>query len=205
MTRTTLLGLGLSALAACLFAGCASTTLTSSWKDPEYTGGSPSKVLVIGVAQNAQRRRLFEDAFVRRLQERGTDALASYRVFGAEGMLTRERVEAELRSSDIDAVLVTRLVGSKTEIVHHPETVRVDPRVGGWHRYYAGSYEITRTPASTSEFTVLSLESNLFDKGTGKPIWSASFETVPEGSVEDVIKSFVDAALKSLEDEQLVR
>ena len=51
----------------------------------------------------------------------------------------------------------------------------------------------------------MTLETNFFDTATGKLIWSGSFETTLEGSAEGIIKSFVDSALKSLADAQLVR
>jgi hypothetical protein len=196
--------LALAALSVCLFAACSSTTLRGSWKDEQYTGGPLSKLLVIGVAQNTQNQRNFEDEFVKRLEERGTAALASYRIFGAEARLEREVVENKVRDSDISAVLVTKLVGSKIETVHHPATTSVN-RSGGWHGYYSGSWDVTHRPASTEQYEVLSLESNLFDSQTSKLIWSASFETVVERTPQELIKSFVDVALKSLVEEQLVR
>jgi hypothetical protein len=159
-------------------------------------------MFIIGVAENAQRRRIFEDEFVRRLKERGTDALASYRVFDGEEMLKRKVVEEKVRELGIEAVLVTRVVGSKTETVQYPGTTTYR---GNYYRYYSRSYEITHRPASTSTYEVASLESNLFGAETGHLIWSASFETVLEGLAEDVIRSFVGAALESLADEQLVR
>jgi hypothetical protein len=47
---------------ALLVAGCFSTTLTGSWKSPDYTG-QVKKVYIIGIAKQEPTRRIFEDEF----------------------------------------------------------------------------------------------------------------------------------------------
>ena len=161
-------------------------------------------MLVIAVAQDPENRQVFEDQFVGRLGERGGHGLASHLVFGSGEMLKREVVEDEVRNSDIDAVLVTRVVGSRRDAVQAPGTVFTGSYRGGWHGYYARSYELRNSSAYTVEFEVLSLESNAFDTGTGELIWSASFETVAQGTDDDLIASLIDAVVKSLAEQQLI-
>lgn len=204
MGRVRMLVFAVPAMAAWLLAACSLTSQTGSWKDEGYTGGPLGKVLVIAVARDPENRRIFEDQFVGRLGERGGHGLASHLVFGSGELLKREVVEDEVRNSDIDAVLVTRMLGSRTDAVQAPGTVFTDAYRGGWHGYYSRSYELRNSSAYTVEFEILSLESNAFDTGTGELIWSASFETVAQGTDDDLIGSLIDAVLKSLEKQQLI-
>ena len=55
---------GLGALIAAFGAGCATTSLTSAWKDPSYQG-RPRKIMVIELAKKPANKRLIEDEFVR--------------------------------------------------------------------------------------------------------------------------------------------
>ena len=70
---------GLVFSVAILVSACASTQITSVWRDPSYQS-RPAKIMVIGVAKNPINRRLFEDEFVSQLKSHGTDAVASYTV-----------------------------------------------------------------------------------------------------------------------------
>ena len=46
---------------------CATTKLTSTWKDKDYTGGSFKSVLIVGAAEKLTDRIRFEEAFVKQL------------------------------------------------------------------------------------------------------------------------------------------
>ena len=202
MARITMSVLGLSTTAVCLLAACSWTTLTGSWQDEDYSAGPLSSVMVIGVARQQQNQRIFEDEFVKRLRGRNVRAVASYRIFDDVDALTREEVEAEVEKSNIDAVLITEVVGSRTETVQHPSGR--SPYGGGWHRYYSSSYDYTHNLPTASRFEVVSLDSKIFYMATGKVIWSASFDTVLEGSTERHIKSFIGQCMKSLRKADLI-
>jgi hypothetical protein len=192
-----------------LLAACSSTTLTGSWKDESYREGYLRSALVIGVASEEQVRRVFEDAFVARLEERRVEAIPSYRLFPDERGMSREAVDEEVRRANIQAILVTRVLRRETETVESPGSTRVDayPRGGRWHGYYSRSYEITHTPSQTTTFEVVTLESNLYSTKTDDLVWSATFRTTVDEfeNQNQRIASFVSRALESLQKEDLVR
>ena len=49
------------ACVALALAGCAATTLKNSWRDPAYKGPPLKKVMVVGVSNQPDTRRTFED------------------------------------------------------------------------------------------------------------------------------------------------
>ena len=52
--------------------GCATTSVKSVWKDPEFHRRSLTKTVVIGVHKKATLRRTFEDLFVEEFMIKGT-------------------------------------------------------------------------------------------------------------------------------------
>jgi hypothetical protein len=67
-----------AALVLALVGACQSTTLENSWRDAQYKGPPLKKLLVVGVANQATTRRLFEDGFVKELAEIGVAGVQSY-------------------------------------------------------------------------------------------------------------------------------
>jgi hypothetical protein len=198
-------------LVCCLCFACSPTVLTGSWRDPEYTGGPLKKVLVVSLSRNDLIRRMLEDEFARQLGETGIQAVSSYGFFTGEQLKEqREQVEAKIRGLGFDQVLVTRLVGKRTEEVVQPGTVYGgDYYPGGWNGYYRDSWNVVYQPPVTYQVDIATIESKLFDLDTGKMIWSGLLETEIGGTAmsankEKVIRSFVRVVVKDLKKEKLI-
>jgi hypothetical protein len=194
--------------AGMLLAACASTQLTSEWRDEGYTGGPLKKLMVIGVGIDGRVRRLVEDEFVTKLQARGTEAIASYQLFPSEDKMSREAVEEKVRELEAQAILVTRMLGHETETVEYPGSTRIEevPSGGRWHRYYSRSWEVTHTPPRTVRYDVATLESEVFEAHTDRLLWAATFRTTVDESESrnQAVASFVSQALKSLRKNDLI-
>ena len=201
MTKRALLGP--FCLAAWALAACATTTLTSSWKDESYSGGIFRKVLIVGVSEQPRNRRIFEDEFAARLQSRGVETVASYRIVPTDGKLNRAEVQSKIQGRGFDAVVVVSRISERTETIQHPGRIEVDQR-GGWHGHYSRRWEGTYMPPTTTEYQVAVLEANVYDPRTDRLIWTGSFETEILESVNRAVESFVLGAIKSLEEAQLI-
>ena len=75
--RTTSVYLLVLMLAVALFAACATTKVTSVWKDASYQG-KLRKVFVYAILKNQTNRRIAEDEFVNHFKARGIDAVPSW-------------------------------------------------------------------------------------------------------------------------------
>jgi hypothetical protein len=202
-------------LLALLATGCSPTVLAGSWRDPQYAGGPIRKVLVVGVSEQDLVRRLFEDEFARQLREEGVTAAASYGFFSVEQVRERrEAVEAKVRGLGYDKIIVTRLVGKRDVEVVQPGTVYGSTGYGGryyggWHDYYRDSWSIVYEPPVVYQVTVATIESKLFDLGTGQPIWSGLLETEVGGTamssnMEYLIEDFVRTVIRDFAKEGLL-
>jgi hypothetical protein len=192
---------------------CSLTNLNAVWKDPEYQGGKLKNILVVGESSNTVVRRIFEDEFTARFKSRGTNAIPSYTIFPSDKTLDKDTIESKSRELGIDAMLIARVIDTKTkrELMPAPSGYYYqDIYFYDWpNRYspffsssYSGRYHNDRVYAS--EYEVVNLETNLYDTQTGKLIWSALSDTVVGGSTELEVNSVVKVIMNNLAKNQLI-
>ena len=204
-----------AAAALCLLvaASCSLTNLNAVWKDPQYQGGKLKNVLVIGGSTNQVVRRIFEDEFTARLKTRGTNAIPSYTIFPSENTLDKETIESKSRDLGIDAMLIARVVDTKTKKQLTPAPSNYyyrDTYFYDWpnrySRFYSSSFpgRYYNDRSYYSEYEVVNLETTIYDTQSGKMIWSALSDTVLGGSSELEINSVVETIMKNLAENQLI-
>jgi hypothetical protein len=94
-----------------LGAGKADISLAEHWANPDHDRSKLEKVMVIGITDQREARRHFEDKFVSHLKGRSIDAVTSYslvpdlRHIDAEGNLIEE-----IARQKIDSAITVRLV-----------------------------------------------------------------------------------------------
>jgi len=106
-------------LALLLLPSCATTKLTSLWRDETYRD-HPRKILVIGMLKTPANQRILEDEMVRQLKARGTDAVASYTVLPEQVQANKETITAKMNELGADAVLISRLMDKKSVTTYVP-------------------------------------------------------------------------------------
>ncbi len=199
------ISIGLLMLIAMLITACATTTLTSAWKDPSYQG-QPRKIMVIGIAKKPVNKRIFEDEFVRQLKARGTNAVASYTVMPDEKQGDHAVIAAKMKEQGADAVLISRLASKKTVQTYVPGSVYYPPsNYRDWRDYYGYGSQAVYTPGYTAEDEYALMETNLYNAGNNKLIWSASSETEILGSDQNQIKSYIGVMVNAMADQKLLR
>jgi hypothetical protein len=199
--------------AVALFTGCASTELTSAWKDPAYQG-SPKKILVYAVLKNQMRRRIFEDEFVAHFKYRGVNAVPGYEVFPGEELVKKEVLEEKIKSLGFDALLLTQVTGTKTELVQVPGTVNYQPMPGPMYQpapyyrsypgYYNAGYTATYTPSYTVEDNYVMTETSLFDAISQRLIWSGAAATRIGDKDQKLIKDYVATMIDAIRKDKVV-
>jgi len=166
-----------------LLSGCAGgNKMLASWKDASYTGPVKGKVLVVGVARNDTHRRIFEDSLVANLQAEGVDAVSSYTVDDDGVEPTKAAVTAVVKQSGASTVLVTHVIGSDEKSQYFPAVgaTLIDPGYygGGLYSYYPRVYNYVYMPAQTFSKEIVTLETGLYDTGSGQLIWIGRSDAV---------------------------
>lgn len=141
---------------ASLLAGCSTTTLSGSWKDPEYRG-QIRKVYIVGVARQELNRRIFEDTFSRELATLGVTGIASYQRLSPEQLDNKDALVDQVGKSGADSILMARMTNLRVEQVTSPGYVSGSyfapaPYYRSWDSYYERRYEAIYQPPTVTEF-----------------------------------------------------
>ncbi len=184
-----------------LLASCATTSLTTSWHDAQFSGGAMfDDVLIIGVSEDETLRRLYEDGFVAKLSESGLRGVASYTLDIPDIKPTQKAVAAAVEAADARYVMITRHVSTDTKQHYRPpEPVYVDPFYSRMDRYYPLAYrEAYYRPGYSYSVTTVLLESNLYDVETQKLIWSAQSKSVDPAMTKKYLDELITVFTQDL-------
>jgi hypothetical protein len=194
-----LVGLGAFVAVAVTVAGCASTTMQSTWRDPGYSGAPFRKVFVLGqIARDVTARRLLEDALVTRMQAGGADAVPAWRHLPGDRQADEATFAASIAASGADALLMVRLLGIDTQTNISPGWV---PGPGyGWYGAYSGWYAVPQV----TQYQIAVVETTLFDAQTKRLVWSGTSETFNPTSVQKDAPGFAEVIVSTLQKSGLV-
>lgn len=199
-------------------AACSRTDMTSSWTIADFKGPI-EKIYIVGIAKDEMNRRIFEDAFSNQFFSEGVSSEASYRDLAFSKDLKKEAIAKDMVERGCDAVVLTRLIGQRTETVTTPVYDPVylpGPYYGGygrynrprhygsWGGYYGHPLAFSYVPTKTTERVILTVESVMYDLKTEQLIWSAQYETAVEGSIDDMIDKYVKAVVKDLKGKKII-
>ena len=187
-----------------LFLGCATTKITSIWKDSAFSANKLGKVMVVGVAEEEGARRVFEDAFVLQLRNKNVDAISSYNKFSLEEIQNnKDSVNVLMQQEAVNTVIVTRMIDRKTEQVYYPPDYHTPSTTyrHGWHDYYSTGYATMISPGYFETYDIVKLETNVYDAQSDKLLWSGLSESSFEkgaGSqkIGEVVEKVITALLK---------
>jgi hypothetical protein len=187
-------------------AGCASTTLTSVWRDPSYSGGPLRSVLVMGISEETGVRRIFEDEFSARLKSVGVIATPSYTLIPQDGPAERAVLDAAIARAGAQGVLVTRLLRIERRTNYAPGYVWAVPAVGyyrNFHGYYSSAW-VRYAPPQAIDYDIVALETNLWSPRQGELIWSGITESFAPSDVRHATREFADVIIKALREQKLI-
>lgn len=203
-------------LASCfavLLGACATTSMLSSWMDPESAGKKMGKVLVIGIGKNQVVRRQFEDGFARELSSKGVQAMPSYQALPDASQISEESVAPLVAQNQITHVLVTRLVDRKTVSTYVPPTTTAyatgfpsyyPSYYGSWYGYYNTGYTTVSSPGYSYETEYVNLETNVYEIGSRKLVWTGLTETELGGQVDAQIGEFIQLLTATMQKDKLL-
>ncbi|HXV11718.1 MAG TPA: hypothetical protein VD839_13040 [Burkholderiales bacterium] len=187
-------------------AGCASTTLTSVWRDPGYTGGPLRSVLVMGISEETGIRRIFEDEFSAKLQSVGVIAIPGYTVIPQDGPAEAVVLDAAIVKAGAQGVLITRLLRIERRTNYAPGYYRAVPAVGyyrNFHGYYTSAW-VPYAPAQAYDYDIVALETNLWSPRQGELIWSGITESFAPSNVRQATREFADVIIRALREQKLI-
>lgn len=210
---TNLARLAVLMLTGLMAAACSSSTVKQSWVKPGYSE-KVTNVYVIGIAKEEDYRRMFEEAFKRKLSSQGVRAVPSHNDLPKNLESDRDNIIKAMTANGCDSVLLTKLVRKRKEadttvqvlnvVKTAPVPLYMDPWYNNWGDYYDQSYSVVDIQQTTRGAVTLTIESVLYDLKTEERIWSAQLETVKEIDVQKMIQDYVEAVTSDLRGKGLI-
>ncbi|MBO9732800.1 MAG: hypothetical protein J7623_29425 [Chitinophaga sp.] len=184
-------------LIAIVFAGCTSTNLISSWKDPALQPQKFSKILVIGMAGSKDRdiRENLENAMSQQLTANGMSAATATSIFGPKTFENLSEAEAVNQISDkgFDGVMILSLLDKNKERYYSPGRMSYTPFAmvrSHWYPYYRVIYNRTYTPGYYNTSVDYTLEANLYSSKGETLDYSAQAKTFDPSNASALATSF---------------
>ncbi len=182
-----------------LLNSCSANTLLYSWHEGSLEQYRLQKVLVVGVAQDETKRRIYEDTFVSSLTEKGIQATPSYTASNKVIEPGRSALQEVIDKTGTRLVMITHLVGrNEGETFYHSQNIspQHDHFSHDLYTYYPATYHAIYTSDRSSGITQVILETNLYDVRTGMLIWSARSRSIDPVMTrkyyQDLIELFLD-------------
>ena len=158
-------------------------------------------LVVFGVAANGNVRRAYEDSFVVALRAHGVQARPGHKLLPEGGVGDVKAIKQAVIQSGADGVIVTHLVGERSETVYVQPHNYVSPSLyGSLYPYYGRVYGYVTEPGYYAKFPVLQLETNLYDAAREKLLWSARSQTMDPNSEKTTINEVIAAMTQALAD-----
>jgi hypothetical protein len=178
--------------------------LLMSWKNLDYSGTKPHRILVIGMSENPQTRADFEDDLSSAIVSDGLEAVPGYSILlrPHSGELDRDYLQGQIREFKIDAVLVSRLVKvdkKTTYVPGHSYTVPYS-YYRSFYGYYGTVYHQVYSPDYLREDTTVRVETNFYaaTPEDGVLIWTGTSDSFNPKSAQKVINGLVKLIVKEL-------
>lgn len=175
-----------------LLGACApSTKVVQSWRDPNTTiqQGHYKKLLCIALVKDEVNRRAAEDKLVSMMPGR---AVQSYNYLGAlPDTMDRQRFSTHLAASGFDGVVIMRLARKEKDVSYVAGTYP-GAYYSTWGYYgYARPYYSDPGYIRTDDYYFI--ETNLYDLGGDKLVWSSMTSSWEPSSVSQVVGEVVQA------------
>ncbi len=151
--------------------GCAVTGTDSA---PQTDDTSFSNFLVVAVAGNYNSRAQFERATVSGLRQQGASASTYYSTVGGNKPITPDDLRAAARSGNFDAVLVTRVLDTQTDLKVNEDREETDatPIGGKLVNLFRYNYSDYKNPGSVDLKASVTLATELYSVTTEEIVWS---------------------------------
>ncbi len=196
-------------LAIPVMLAASSPKLELSWKNPNYSGGHFTNILVLALNGKAENRAEFEDELVAAIGRPGIQATQSY-VFLPRPDVTpidMNDLKAVIREQKFDAIVVARLTKAVNKTTYVPgEVYNPYPAYGNFVGYYGAMSPLVYSPGYMEKEKLAQVETNFYStaKPDGELVWTGTTNTFDANSPMKVIRELVKVVTKELEKQNVI-
>ena len=170
-----------------LFSCSPSSQFTNLYVDDAFKGIQFKKVLVVGMAKEEWKRKVYENEFRTQLMKHEVDVLTAWQELPKGETISKEVFYKYFSDKNIDAVFVIMAAGTVTE-----ETMTSGGSSNvyvGFYGFYVSTASMYYSPVTTSEETVVYMKTNIYETTKGTLIWSVKSQSFEPQNTSDVINT----------------
>jgi hypothetical protein len=188
-----------------------SIKMVTSWYNPKYEGQKFHKVLVIGIAQDLELRADFEDEMAAQIARPGMQTVPGNQILlrpDPKAKLDLNYLRDQIRSNQIDAVVVSRLLKVDKKVTSIPSSTYIAPfpYYYSFYGYLGAVYPVVYDPGYTRTDTTVSVETNVYatSKPDGDLVWTGVSDSFNPKSAKKVVDGLVKEVPKQMEKDGLL-
>ncbi|WP_316818117.1 hypothetical protein [Pedobacter nyackensis] len=176
------------------------TRVTGSWVDPSAKGAllSGQTIFIASLTKNMKVRTQLENGFTELMAMKNIKTVKGADYFNPEfykKIPSESVLQNQIKNSGANYVLTISLINKDSETRYVPGSSAYAPYpyygwYGGFYSYYNYWYPRFYEPGYYVTDRTYFMETNLYELGGGKLIWSAQSETVNPGSIDNFVKSY---------------
>lgn len=182
-----------------LFISCSSTSIVSSWREPnkEISNANLNKVLVVALFKNETSQHKAEDEMVGYLNGNGVQ---SYNYFKSNfNKNNEEAIRKKIKNDGFDGAVTMRLIDVDKEKTYTPGETNFYPiYYRDFIGYYYNRWTYNTTPGYYTETKTFTVETNVYSIKMDKIIWSCLTETTNPNGVKALTNDIAKVVYKQM-------
>ena len=170
-----------------LFSCSPSSQFTNHYVDDAFKGMQFKKVLVVGMAKEEWKRKVYENEFRSQIIKHNVEVLTAWQELPKGETISKETFYKYFSDKNIDAVFVVISAGTKTEQTMTgggASNVYV-----GFYGFYVSTASFYYSPQVSSEETIVQMQTNIYETTDGTLIWSVKSQSFEPRNTGEVIKT----------------
>jgi hypothetical protein len=176
--------LGFGAFVAALAGGCATTEITSVFRDPDLASVPFRKVLVVFQHSDPRLRQALE----RRMAAEIPNAVPAHAIFSDEEVRDIEKVKARVREQGFDSSVIMRIVGVDREVTYRPGRLyHVPGFYRGFYGYWGYGWRTVYDPGFYRNDRIVTIATNVYSVADDKLVWASQSETFNPASLREAV------------------
>jgi len=198
-----------------LFGACASNTgvkIDNSWVNGDYRGGPLGKILVVGLGQNPENVKFWEDTFVTSLTKAGYDITPAYTVFTDPISTEPQPTDLEAAKQKIHDMGFGGIIIGKIRDVESGPVVEggeyhqvATPAYYSWYSYYQPQVYTIQDATRVVNIDRVRIETNIYAVQGEELVYTAMIDSINMSNLNQAIKGLVNSVMKDLKKRNLLK
>ncbi len=165
-----------------------STQMTDVYVDESFAGKEFKKILVLGLAKDEWKRKVYENEFRSQLIDHKIEVLMAWQELPKGEQLNKETFEKYFKDKNVDAVLVAIEGGESADKTLYGGAGSSHVYVG-FYGFYASTASFYFNSEFLAEEKIVHMRTNIYETKDAKLIWSAKSQSFEPKNTGDVVKA----------------